>query len=100
MMAAKIRTMMNNIVRNEQDTHMFDTEEQELEERVTKEEKATKEEGLRSSRTSGYNSGPASSANLPAGSKVEKVLYLYLILYLCLYLCLQLYLYFCVFLVG
>ena len=50
MMAAKIRTMTNNIVRNEQDTHMFDTEDQEFK------IKATKEEDLRSSTVSGYSS--------------------------------------------
>ena len=43
----KIRIIMNNIVRNEQDTHMFDTEEQELN------EKASKEKGERSSTMSG-----------------------------------------------
>ena len=43
----KIRTMMKNNVRNEQDTHMFDTEEQELN------EKASKEKGERSSTMSG-----------------------------------------------
>ena len=39
--------IMKNIVRSEQDTHMFDTEEQELN------EKASKEEEKRSSTASG-----------------------------------------------
>ena len=45
MMTAKIRTMMKNIVRNEQDTHMFDTEEQELNEKATKEERSSTASG-------------------------------------------------------
>jgi len=62
-------------IRSEQDAHMFDTEDQELKEKATKEEEfggstVSGVEQWGSSRTSGYNSGPASSANSQAGSKV------------------------------
>ena len=49
MMMKKRMTKVRNIIsRNEQDTHMFDTEEQELNEKASKE--------LRSSTVSGYKS--------------------------------------------